>query len=198
MSMLKSFLKLSDFLWNVFENPVTLWNFVQIQSALQSDSLVIKSLPKPLKMWGIWQYVLNWQFCPNLPSIFLSTNFLHYFINYLVTVTDKNCMMVQILRKCVFFQRQMFVCSAGVKATIAANMLPIQMRLTEAALKKHMESHHFRFVHDSSTKSHSQTINAQKSFRMRTKLGKSSKTEQNMSPSNPALSLQHLWKSVGG
>ena len=92
----------------------------------------------------------------------------------------------------VFFQRQMFVCPAGVKATIAANMLPIQMRLTEAALKKHMESHHFRFVHDSSTKSHSQTINAQKSFRMRTKLGKSSKTEQNMSPSNPALSLQHL------
>ena len=76
--------------------------------------------------------------------------------------------MVQILRKCVFFQRQMFVCSAGVKATIVANMLPIpiQMRLcTEAALKKHMESHHFRFGHDSSTESHSQTINAQKSFR---------------------------------
>ena len=35
----------------------------------------------------------------------------------------------------------MFVCPAGVKVTIAA----IQMRCTEAALKKHMESHRFRF-----------------------------------------------------
>ena len=66
----------------------------------------------------------------------------------------------------------MFVCPAGVKVTIAANRL---------------HAAHSGEVHRSCSKEahpvppfpffHSQPINAQKSFRMRTKLGKSPKTE---------------------
>ena len=173
-------------------------------------------------MWGIWQYALNWQFYPAL-TINLSVNHIIFLSLYqpwklrilptLVSVrtskSSKRSLIFLTPHKILFTRLATWQLRQLPKTS--PMLPPIQIWRTEAPLKKHSTWKHIQ-KHTASKEAHwepafpfffpnnhSQTINVEESFRRRrTKLWKSSKTEQNMSPSNPALSLPHLWKTVGG
>ena len=201
-----------------------LWGILsEIQSAPQSDSFAIKSLPKPLKCGEFDNMLQIGSFTPHSQLIFLSTTLSFYhFINpenlenyplwslYSVhtSKSSKRSMIFLTPHKTLFTRLETWQLQQLPKTS--PMLPPIQIWRTEAPLKKHSTWKHIQ-KHTASKEAHwepafpffpnnhSQTINVEESFRRRrTKLWKSSKTEQNMFPSNPALSLPHLWKTVGG